>query len=236
MSDPAHKMGKIKDRPPELQPREKLMTQGVQSLSETELLAILLRTGTAKRDVLELAQTVLETAGGLEGLLCQDMHTLCDINGIGQTKACTLMATIEIGRRLVRIGSKKEMGICDSFGAAAALRENFRSDEQEAFHVLYLDARNRVIEVKELFIGTVNGANVHPRDIFREAVRHNAVGLIIGHNHPSGDLIPSREDLLLTKRVREGARLLGLSFLDHIILGSLQEEHYFSFKDAGYLE
>ncbi|MEE0511147.1 MAG: DNA repair protein RadC [Peptococcaceae bacterium] len=227
---------KIKDRPPELQPREKLILKGAQQLTETELLAILLRTGTAKCDVLELAQMVLEEAGGLEGLLCQDMKALCAIKGIGQTKACTLMATIEIGRRLVRLGSSKEMGICDSFGAAAALRENFHSDEQESFHVLYLDARNKIIDVKELFRGTVNGTNVHPRDIFREAVRLNAVGLIVGHNHPSGDLTPSREDLLLTKRVREGAALLGLSFLDHIILGGMYSESYFSFKDAGYLE
>lgn len=236
MDGPRPESLKIKERPLEAQPREKLMHEGARHLSETELLAILLRTGTAKRDVLKLAQAVLDEAGGLEGLMCQDMEDLCAINGIGQTKACTLMATIEIGRRLVRMGSRRETGICDSFGAAAALRENFHSDEQESFHVLYLDARNKIIEVKELFRGTVDRANVHPRDIFREAVRHNAVGLIVGHNHPSGDLTPSRDDLLLTKRVREGAELLGLSFLDHIILGSVQGESYFSFKDAGYLE
>ena len=132
MDGPRPESLKIKERPLEAQPREKLMHEGARHLSETELLAILLRTGTAKRDVLKLAQAVLDEAGGLEGLLCQDMEDLCAINGIGQTKACTLMATIEIGRRLVRMGSRRETGICDSFGAAAALRENFHSDEQES--------------------------------------------------------------------------------------------------------
>lgn len=236
MSGIEQKTVKMKDRPPDLQPREKLIDKGAQSLSEAELLAILLRTGTTKYGVLEMAQALLDQVGGLEGLLCQNMEKLCDINGIGQTKACTLMATIEIGRRLVRVGNRREMGICDSFSAAAVLRENFRSDEQESFHALYLDARNRLIEVKELFLGTVNSANTHPRDIFREAVRANAVSLIIGHNHPSGDLTPSRDDLAFTKRVREGATLLGLNLLDHIIIGNLEGNSYLSLKDAGYLD
>lgn len=226
---------KIKDAP-ELQPREKLTRQGARRLSDTELLAILLRTGTTERDVLALAQAVLDDAGGLAGLLGQDMDTLCAVKGIGQTKACTLMATIEIARRLVRTRVGSEQSICDSFSAQAVLRENFRTGEQEAFHALYLDARHRPIAVKEIFLGTVDSVHVHPRDIFREAVRVGAVSLIIGHNHPSGDLTPSSDDFLLTKRVREGAELLGLNFLDHIILGHLTSDTYLSFKDAGYLE
>lgn len=227
---------KFKDRPPEMQPREKLMEQGAQALSEAELFAILLRTGTPDRDVLALAQALLDVSGGLEGLLCQDFDTLCALKGIGRTKACTLMATIEIGRRLVRVKHSRETGICDSFSAAMVLRGNFRNNEQETFHVLYMDARNTVIAIKELFVGTVNGANVHLRDIFREAVRLNAVSFIIGHNHPSGDLTPSRDDLLVTRRVREAATLLGIGFFDHLIFGDLEEENYLSFKDAGYLD
>lgn len=111
-----------------------------------------------------------------------------------------------------------------------------RSPEQEAFAVLYLNAKNIVIDARTLFIGTVNGANVHPRDIFREAVRHNAVSLIVGHNHPSGDVRPSREDVLLTKRLQEAAKIIGVNFLDHIILGTTSDGEYLSFKDNGYME
>ena len=228
---------KIKDRPPELQPRERLMSESAQVLSSEELLAILLRTGTRKQDVLELSREVLVRAGGLEGMLTQNMHSLCEINGIGPTKACTLLAAIEIGRRLARASRAKEKEpIREAKDAADYLRTVIRSPEQEAFAVLYLNAKNIVIDARTLFIGTVNGANVHPRDIFREAVRHNAVSLIVGHNHPSGDVRPSREDVLLTKRLQEAAEIIGVNFLDHIILGTTSDREYLSFKENGYME
>lgn len=228
---------KIKERPPEMRPRERLMEDSAQSLNNAELLAILLQTGTVDRGVLELADDILIASGGLEGLLRQNLASLCDFKGVGPGKACMLLAAIELGRRLSLLASRQnERRVRDAESAAWFLRGDIRSDEQESFHVLYLDAKNNVIEVKELFVGTVNGANVHPRDIFREAVRLNAVSLIIGHNHPSGDLTPSRDDLLLTKRVREAAALMGINFLDHIILAGSQDTQYLSFQDAGYLE
>lgn len=228
---------KIKDRPPELQPRERLMSESAQVLSSEELLAILLRTGTQKQDVLELAREVLLRAGGLEGMLTQNMQSLCEINGIGPTKACTLLAAIEIGHRLARASRDKDKApVQCAEDAADFLHTVIRSDEQEAFAVLYLNAKNIVIDARVLFIGTVNGANVHPRDIFREAVRRNAVGIIVGHNHPSGDVNPSREDLLLTKRLQEAADIIGINFLDHLILGTNGGMKYLSFKDNGYMD
>lgn len=228
---------KLKDRPPEMRPRERLVSGTAQSLSTSELLAILLQTGTQEHGVTELADIVLIESGGLEGLLRQTMNSLCTIKGIGPGKACLLLAAIELGRRIALLNVQRESRrVSDTEGAAWFLRANLRNDEQEAFHVLYLDGKHNLIEAKELFVGTANSANVHPRDIFREAVRLNAVALIIGHNHPSGDLSPSRDDLLLTKRVREGADLLGLSLLDHIIVGGRSSEAYLSFKEAGYLE
>ena len=237
MGESANGTIRLKDRPPEMRPRERLMEGSPQNLSTSELLAILLGTGTSEHGVTELADIVLIESGGLEGLLRQSMASFCAIKGIGPSKACTLLAAIELGRRLALANVQRaSRRVSDTESAAWLLRANLRTEEQESFHVLYLDARHQLIETKELFVGTVNGANVHPRDIFREAVRLNAVALIIGHNHPSGDLTPSGEDLLMTKRVREGAALLGLSFLDHIIIAGLNDEAYFSFKDAGFLE
>ena len=227
----------MKDRPPEMQPRERLMNDSAQSLSTAELLAILLRTGTTQDDVLQLAGKVLTEAGGLEGMLQQNMASLCKIKGIGEAKACTLLAAIELGRRLMLANrAKREVCIDSSIKAAEVIRSRMRYDEQEAFHVLYLDVKNRLIDEKELFVGTVNGANVHQRDIFREAVRLNAVRLIVGHNHPSGDLSPSKEDILLTRRIEQAASIIGIEFLDHVIVGTILDNEYFSFKEHGYLD
>lgn len=237
MSEKVADVIKIKDRPPELQPRERLMSESAKVLSSEELLAILLRTGTQKQDVLELSREVLLRAGGLEGMLTQNMQSLGEINGIGPTKACTLLAAIEIGHRLARASRAKDKeSIRASEDAADLLRMVIRSHEQEAFAVLYLNAKNVVIDARTLFIGTVNGANVHPRDIFREAVRRNAVSIIVGHNHPSGDVTPSREDFSLTKRLQEAAKIIGVNFLDHIILATNGDMKYLSFKDNGYIE
>ena len=226
----------MKDRPPELQPRERLMNDSAQSLSTAELLAILLRTGTAQEDVLQLAGKVLMEAGGLEGMFHQSMSSLCAIKGIGEAKACTLLAAIELGRRMMLANRANRDECIDSTEKAAqAIRFSMRYDEQEAFHVLYLDVKNRLIQAKELFVGTVNGANVHQRDIFREAVRLNAVRLIVGHNHPSGDLSPSKEDILLTKRIEKSSEIIGIEFLDHVIVGTIQDNQYFSFREHGYL-
>ncbi len=228
---------KFRERPPEMRPRERLIADSAKSLNNAELLAILLQTGNGERDVLTLAEDILITSGGLEGLLRQNLHSLCEIKGIGPGKACMLLAAIELGCRFSHLqAGQAQRQVRDSESAAWYLRGNIHNSEQESFHVLYLDAKNNILEVRELFVGTVNGASVHPRDIFREAVRLNAVSLIIGHNHPSGDLTPSRDDLLLTRRVREASALMGINFLDHIIVAGAQDSRYLSFQDAGYLE
>lgn len=227
---------RFKDRPLELRPRERLIQGSPQDLSNSELLAILLQTGTVLHNVTDLAAIVLTHTGGLEGLLHQNMRSLCEIKGIGPSKACMLLAAIELGRRLALVQSQQESKrITTSASAAWFIRTQIRNSEQESFHALYLDAKHSLIAAKELFVGTANSANVHPRDIFREAVRLNAVALIIGHNHPSGDLTPSTSDLKLTKRLRQAAELLGISLLDHIIVADPRSEAYLSFKENGYL-
>lgn len=227
---------RFKDRPLELRPRERLIQGSPQDLSNSELLAILLQTGTVLHDVTDLAAIVLTHTGGLEGLLHQSMRSLCEVKGIGPSKACMLLAAIELGRRLALVQSQQEKRrITTSASAAWFIRTQIRNSEQESFHALYLDAKHSLIAAKELFVGTANSANVHPRDIFREAVRLNAVALIIGHNHPSGDLTPSTSDLKLTKRLCQAAELLGITLLDHIIVADPRSEAYLSFKENGYL-
>lgn len=236
MSDAPFRSPKLKDRPPEMRPRERLMEGSPESLSTSELIAILLQTGTAEHGVTELADIVLTTSGGLEGLLRQNKTSLCAIHGIGPGKACILLAAIELGRRLALARVRRaETRVQGAESAAWLLRAQLTNEEQESFHALYLDARHQLLAAKELFRGTANSASIHPRDIFREAVRLNAVALVIGHNHPSGDLTPSRDDLLLTKRLREAADLLGLTLLDHLIIAGAHSEEYFSFQEAGLL-
>lgn len=226
----------IKDRPQDLQPRERLMSEGAGALSSAELFAILLNTGTSEKNVLELAEDVLLYAGGLEGMLGQSIKSLCTIKGIGPAKATTLLAALEIARRILKLEQRKKHDVIDSAAAAAvALRVNLQTAEQEAFQVLYLDVKNRLLGTRELFRGTVNGANVHPRDVFREAVKYNAVSVIVGHNHPSGDIRPSSADEALTRRLAEAGKIMGIPLLDHVIVSDWSSEDYFSFKEKGLL-
>lgn len=226
----------IKDRPQDLQPRERLMSEGAGALSNAELFAILLNTGTSEKNVLELAEDVLLYAGGLEGMLGQSIKSLCTIKGIGPAKATTLLAAVEIARRILKLERRKKHDVIDSAAAAAvALRVNLQTAEQEAFQVLYLDVKNRLLGTCELFRGTVNGTNVHPRDVFREAVKYNAVSVIVGHNHPSGDIRPSSADEALTRRLAEAGKIMGIPLLDHVIVSDWSSEDYFSFKEKDLL-
>ncbi|MDO4281810.1 MAG: DNA repair protein RadC [Peptococcaceae bacterium] len=226
---------RVKEKPVELRPRERLERGSAKSLSDTELIAILLGTGTSGHDVMALADEILCQSGGIEGLLQLNMRSLCDFKGVGKGKAATLLAAIEIGRRLMRTGRREQQQITDSLAASQLIRGNLRTSEQESFHVIYLDSKNRPLEVRELFVGTVNGTSIHLRDIFREAVRQNAVSIIVGHNHPSGDVTPSKEDRILTRQIQDAAALLGVKLLDHIIVGEEFGTDYLSFCDKGYL-
>ena len=175
--------------------------------------------------------------GGLEGMLDQTVESLCRVKGVGPAKAATLLAAVELARRLLHLEKKRDQQeVCDAASAARALRANLRVSEQECFMVLLLDVKNRLIGSRELFVGTVNSTNVHPRDIFREAVRMNAVSVIVGHNHPSGDLNPSKADIALTRRLLDAGKIMGIPLLDHIIVGDFFEETYLSFKEENLLD
>ena len=219
----------IKDIPNNDRPRERLLSFGASSLSDEELLAIVLNFGTKSISVKNLSSSILSKSGGLSNLRFMNYYDLIDINGVGKVKACILLALCELFKRMNRValieGTKftDPSVIYDYF--------TFRIDDfQEQFFVVYLDARKRIISFKLLFIGTVNHSLVHPRDIFKEAYKVNSSFLICVHNHPSGDVNPSLDDEKLTNRLVNIGNIMGIKVIDHVIVS---EKEYYSFLENG---
>lgn len=221
---------KLKDMPVLERPRERLINVGVENLSDEELLSIILKTGTKEMSVKSLASYILSDLGGIENLKKLNYYEVKKIKGIGEAKACTLVALSEIARRMNR---KVASLIGTKLNTPLKVFEFYKSrinDDQEQFYCIYLDASKKVIEEKLLFIGTVNYSLVHPRDVFKEAYLLNATSIICVHNHPSGDVKPSTEDINLTTRLKEIGMLLGIRVIDHIIIG---DDKYYSFLENG---
>ena len=220
---------KIKDLPVLERPRERLIKYGASNISNEELLAILIKTGTKNNSVKEIANLVLKKITNLNNLECININTFSDIDGLGKVKTIELMAAIELGRRIFLL---KEEDIKSCFNNSNTIYQNniglFKGKKQEYFYCLYLDNRNKLIERKLLFMGTINRSIVHPREIFREAYLTSASKIICMHNHPSGDITPSMEDIRLTKSLIEIGKLQGISVADHLIMG---DDNYYSFYD-----
>ena len=219
---------KIKELPNEEKPREKAKKYGIQTLSNVELLSILLRTGTKKKNVKELSMEVLEMLGGFDRLEDMRLSSLMKIKGLGEVKGITLLAALELGKRFTKEIPKEKIKIRN----AKDVYENYHSfyfkETQEKFMVLFLNTKNEVICSKILFVGTNNQSLVHPRDIFKEAILNNASKILCIHNHPSGNSYPSKEDEKVTMRLKESGELMGIPLLDHVILGDVS---YYSFKE-----
>lgn len=220
----------MKELPVLERPRERLINVGVENLSDEELLAIILKTGSKEMSVKELSSYILSSFGGIENLKKLKYHEVKKIKGIGEAKACTLVAISEIVRRMNRkvitlMGTK--------LNTPLKIFEFYKSkinNEQEQFYCIYLDASKKIIEEKLLFIGTANYSLVHPRDIFKEAYLLNATSIICVHNHPSGEVKPSKEDINLTIRLKEIGVIFGIRVIDHIIIG---DDKYYSFLENG---
>ena len=225
-------INRIRDIVKDDQPRERLLIEGVSSLSNTELLAVLLRTGTKEESVLALAGRILHHFDGLRMLKDATVEELTNINGIGIAKAAQLIAAFELGRRMVRIEYKERYSIRSPEDCANYMMEEMRFLQQEHFVCLYLNTKNQVMHRQTVFIGSLNASIVHPREIFREAFRRSAASIICLHNHPSGDPAPSREDIEVTKRLAECGKIMGVDLLDHIIIG---EHRFVSLKEKGYI-
>ena len=222
-------MYKLKEIPKIDRPRERLINFGAESLSNGELLSILLKTGTKDVSVKELASTILNKIGEINKLNEINYHILSSIQGVGSAKACTLLAVVELSKRITRKNASLNNVIIKSADIAFDYFQYiFKDQKQEYFYVIYLDNKKRVIENKLLFKGTLNQSIVHPREVFKSACILSASSIICVHNHPSGNVEPSKEDINLTKRLSEIGILMGIKVVDHLIIS---DDNYFSFLE-----
>ena len=220
---------KIKDIPVLDRPIERLITKGVDSLSNEELIAILLRTGSKCKSAKELASQLISIAGSLKDLSYISYEQLKSINGIGKSKACILLSTFELAKRInMRIDTIINMKANNPKLIFEYYKEILKDKKQEHFYALYLDTRARVIKDKLLFIGTINYSVVHPREVFKEAYLAGASSIILLHNHPAGSVMPSSNDIDTTKKLKEIGDLMGIKVIDHIIIGN---DKYYSFYE-----
>ncbi len=221
----------IKQLPPELRPRERLLEAGPSTLSDGELLGLLLGIGSREKTAVELAGEVISEAGGLHGLYDVNAHELMEVNGIGEAKACIILAAVELGRRIGQVRNPGRPMISSPADVDRLLRGRIANLDRENFVVVLLNTKNEVIGTPLVSVGTLSASLVHPREVFKPAIRASAASVVLAHNHPSGKVEPSREDREITRRLGESAEILGIEVLDHVIVG----DGYYSMKEHGML-
>ena len=217
---------KIKEIPQDERPRERLLCYGVEQLSNEELLAILLKTGTRDMSAKVLASYLLKEIGNISELQHTSYQVLAQMKGIGRAKACTLLAAVELGKRVLQKKAILYQKFTDAYQVASYYQDKIGHFKQEYFICIYLDVSKKLIHEKVLFIGTLNRSLVHPREVFKEAYQVSASSIICVHNHPSGEVLPSKEDVLFTSQLVKVGKMLGIEVIDHIIIG---EDKYYSF-------
>ncbi len=210
----------IRDMPQGERPRERLRDYGPKLLSNTELIAILLRTGIRGENVLAMSNRLLTHFKGLDGLGRSTFAELCAERGLSEAKTCQLMAALELGRRFISLAPQDRAVINSPQDVANLLQAEMAALEQEHLRVLLLNTRNQVLRTEEVYVGNVNSSIVRPAEVFRPAVRDNAPSIIIVHNHPSGDPTPSPEDVNITRELVAVGKLLSIELLDHLVIGS----------------
>ena len=218
----------IRDIPVEERPRERAIKYGVENLSNSEILAIILRSGTKSKSVKDLSLEIIDLVGDMSNFRNLTINKLMNIRGIGMTKAIELISVIEFSKRIYFDNSRNYIKIKRGIDVFNNFKDLFLNVKQEQFYCLYLNNKNIVIERKLLFMGTINRSVVHPREIFKNAYLCSASGIICLHNHPSGDINPSIEDKRLTKALVDIGKIQNIPILDHIIIG---EDNYFSFME-----
>ena len=220
----------IREMPTDLRPRERLIRQGPEALSDIELLAILVRTGTVNASALTVATALMGRFQDLRSLMQASVEELNSIKGIGPAKAAQIKAALEIGRRVSAAPAMVRTSIKSPEDAAGLVMEEMRYLDREHFCALILNAKNHVMARENISIGTLNSSAVHPRELFKAAIRRSAAAIILVHNHPSGDPEPSSEDLEVTAKLVEAGKIVGIQVLDHIIIG---DNIFVSFKAKG---
>lgn len=225
----------VRDLPSDERPREKLLAGRVGSLSNTELLAVLLRTGTRTQSVIRVAEAVLAhyKERGIAAMANTAPAELVSIDGVGMAKAATIIAAIELGRRLSIDETSKIEIIRGPEDVAKFAMPRFRFERREHFAVLLLNTKNHILGMPDISVGSLSASIVHPREVFRAAVDYAAAAMILCHNHPSGDPSPSKEDIMVTKRMLKAGNIMDIPVLDHVIIG---KNRFFSLKEEGLME
>ena len=218
----------IKELPAEERPREKLLKKGSRYLSNAELLALVIRTGSRERTAVEMAQDLLNYHGGLEGVVDLSCEELENHKGIGKAKAAQIKAVIELSKRMSALKNEKRDLVNNPIQAAELLAGEMRFLKQEVLRVILLDVKNKVISIPEISRGGLSSSIVHPREVFKEAIRRSSAAMILVHNHPSGDPTPSADDISITKKLIKTGRIIGIKVIDHIIIAG---DKYLSFKE-----
>jgi DNA repair protein RadC len=210
----------LKELPADERPREKLQLRGPGALSNAELLAIILNTGTQGESVMALAQRILaESGGGLRGLMRRDLDSLKSVHGLGPAKAVKMLAAIELGKRIAALSPEDRPQVRTPEDAAILFLPRMTALDHEELHVLVLDTKHRVERLAVVYQGSVNAAQVRVAEVFKEAIRANCPALVVAHNHPSGDPTPSSADVSLTLELAKAATLLDIDLIDHLIIG-----------------
>ncbi|MCX8640979.1 MULTISPECIES: RadC family protein [unclassified Gilliamella] len=217
---------------PTLMPREKLLRFGVETLSDAELLALFLRTGTRNIPVLELSQKLLNEFGSFYNLINASHSDFCKKHGLGTAKYTQLKAVVELSHRYLKVKIMKENSLTSPSLTHHYLASRLANKDREIFMVIFLDNQNHVITAEEMFTGTYNCVEVHPREIARQALQYNAAALILAHNHPSGIAEPSQADRVLTQKIEQVCELIDIRILDHLVIGKGQ---YVSFAERGWI-
>jgi DNA repair protein RadC len=220
----------VKDMPPDEQPREKLQAHGPETLSNSELLAILLRTGTRRMNVIDTARSIIDLCGGLHGLARKNQKELCRVNGIGSVKAVTILAALELGRRLQTAAVQEKVFFRSPDDVYAYFGPKMRDFRKEVFVVAFLNAAKRLVGYEKTSVGGMTATIVDPSEVMRQAILNEAHSVVLLHNHPSGNAAASQADIQLTKRLYEAGRLLGVTVEDHVIIAGYE---YVSLRSKG---
>ena len=221
----------ITDWPVDERPREKLLIRGANAVSDAELLAIFLRVGVKGKTAVDLARELLQNFGSLRQLFDADAEKFCETHGMGEAKYVQLQAVLEMSRRYLAEKLRRGDPLNDPDAVRFYLTSKLRDYRFEVFSCLFLDTRHRVIEYEELFKGTIDGASVHPREVVRRALYHNAAAVIFAHNHPSGVAEPSQADERITGKLKDALNLIDVRVLDHFVIG----DQVVSFAERGLL-
>lgn len=219
----------ITDWAVEDRPREKLLNKGAEALTDAELLAIFLRTGIKGKSAVDLARDLLNENGGLAPLLSADEKSFCQSKGLGQAKYVQMQAVVEMSRRYLEENIKRGEAMNNVSDVKRYLKSRLQQYPFEVFACLFLDNKHRVIEYEELFRGTIDAASVHPREIVRQVLHHNAAAIVLAHNHPSGVAEPSQADNAITQKIKDALEVIDVRVLDHFVIG----DNIVSFAERG---